>query len=292
MLQCNETAPFLDLRAKILHSSPVGTELYQVGTDAAVAAVGGIDAFQARIGVSRRTVFVWKQQGIPAERAPEIEALTGIPRHILRPDLWPSPPPQDVPETDLVNENRAGAFALLGALLAAEPDRALLRLVAGLPGNDSTIGTAIAELAAAAALATPKAVEREYFDLFVGVGRGEILPYASYYLTGFLHERPLAELRATLTALGVRRQHGVPEPEDHIAFVAETMAGLLRGEIAAIPGMDPDEFYARHIRPWAGRLFADLLASQRADFYRAVGGFGRALLDIENAAAALPQGAS
>ncbi|RVT97149.1 molecular chaperone [Rhodovarius crocodyli] len=266
--------------------------MYQVGTDAAVAAVGGIDAFQAKIGVSRRTVFVWKQQGIPAERAPEIEALTGIPRHILRPDLWPSPPAQDVPEADLLNENRAGAFALLGALTAIEPDRALLRLVAGLPGDDSTIGTAIAELSAAAARVSPKAVEREYFDLFVGVGRGEILPYASYYLTGFLHERPLAELRATLSALGVRRQDGVPEPEDHIAFVAETMAGLLRGEIASIPGMGPDEFYARHIRPWAGRLFADLLASQRADFYRAVGGFGRALLDIENAAAALPLGAS
>ena len=41
-------------------------------------------------------------------------------------------------------------------------------------------------------------VEREYFDLFIGLGRGELLPYGSYYLTGFLHERPLARLREDL----------------------------------------------------------------------------------------------
>ncbi len=278
---------FLTSVQRYCTESRVDTQSYQIGTDAAVAAAGGIDAFQAKVGISRRTVFVWKQQGIPAERAPEIEALTGVPRHILRPDLWPSPA-DGTPEADAVTENRAGAFALLGALLAGEPDRALLRQVGLLQGGESAIGQAIGELAAAARNASPRALEREYFDLFIGVGRGEILPYASYYLTGFLHERPLAELRATLEALGVRRLDGVPEPEDHIAFACETMAGLLRGDIAAIPGMGPDEFSAKHIRPWAGRLFADLLASQRADFYRAVGGFGRALLDIENAAAALP----
>ncbi|MDW8315853.1 MAG: molecular chaperone TorD family protein [Rhodovarius sp.] len=263
--------------------------------DRAIEAAGGLEAFRKLLGVSRRTVFHWKQHGVPAERAPEIEAATGIGRHLLRPDLFPPPP--GVTEggpageaADPLIAHRAGAFALLGALLAAEPDAALLAKVAALPGDETPLGAATGALAAAARASTPEALEREYFDLFIGVGRGEILPYASYYLTGFLHERPLAELRGTLRALGVVRRAGVAEPEDHIAFLCETMAGLLLGRIPPTQdGFGAAEFYARHIRPWAGRLFADLAANGISAFYRAVGGFGRVVLDIENAAAELPE---
>ncbi len=185
---------------------------------------------------------------------------------------------------DRLDAERARLFALIGRLLSAAPDAALLDGLAALTGDASPLGRAYAGLADAAQRTTAEAVDREFFTLFIGVGRGEILPYASYYLTGFLHERPLAELRGTLTGLGVGRAPGVPEPEDHIAFVAEVFAGLIDGRYAG----DPAEFFARHIKPWAGRLFADLEAAEGARFYRAVGALGRTAIDIEAAVAALP----
>lgn len=260
--------------------------------DEAVEAAGGLDAFQQRLGVSRRTVFLWKQHGVPAERAPAVEAATGVTRQRLRPDLWPesmTPANSQTDAPDTLTQNRAGAFALLGALLAAAPDAGLLRAVAALSVGDTTLGRAVGTLTQAAVV-DPAVLEREFHDLFIGVGRGEILPYASWYLTGFLHERPLADLRASLLALGVQRVPGVAEPEDHIAFICETTAALLRGDIAPTrDGFGAAAFFTRHLQPWAGRLFADLAANQGSSFYRAVGGFGRAVLDIESLAAELPE---
>src|SRR4051812_4651764 len=98
---------------------------------------------------------------------------------------------------DPLDAERARLFALLGRLLSAAPDAGLLARLAALHGDASPLGRAFAGLAEAAAATTPAEASREYFALFIGVGRGELLPYASYYLTGFLHERPLAELRDT-----------------------------------------------------------------------------------------------
>jgi TorA maturation chaperone TorD len=187
---------------------------------------------------------------------------------------------------DQLDAERGRLFALLGRLMGSAPDAALLarlRLLRGVPGE---LGEAYAALATAAAT-TPDAVEREYFDLFIGVGRGEILPYASYYLTGFLHERPLADLRGDLRRLGIERAEGVSDPEDHIAFLCETHAGLIVGAFVASPE-DAQPFFARHIRPWAGRLFADLEKADGAHFYRAVGRLGRIAVELEAAAADLP----
>jgi TorA maturation chaperone TorD len=186
-----------------------------------------------------------------------------------------------------VDSERARLFALLGRLLGGAPDAALLALLRLLRPVDGELGEGYAALSAAAAATAPEAAEREYFDLFIGVGRGEILPYASYYLTGFLHERPLADLRGDLARLGIERAEGVAEPEDHIAFLCETYAGLIAGAFA--PG--PEEtapFFARHIRPWAARFFADLEKAQAASFYRAVGRLGRIAVELEAAAADLP----
>src|SRR5690606_28485768 len=104
---------------------------------------------------------------------------------------------------------------------------------------------------------TADKVGREFFNLFIGLGRGELLPYASYYLTGFLHERPLARLRQDLSALGVERAADICEPEDHAAILCEVMAGLIRGEFAAAPGAER-ELFDKHMRPWIGRFFEDL----------------------------------
>ena len=45
--------------------------------------------------------------------------------------------------------------------------------------------------------------------LFIGVGRGELLPFASVYMTGFLNEKPLATLRNDMVTLGVERSPDV-----------------------------------------------------------------------------------
>ncbi len=259
----------------------MGRELPVDGLEAAITAAGGMESFQAKLGIARRTVFLWKQSGIPAERVPEVEAATGIPRQRLRPDLWPEAA-SPVAAPDPLREGRANLYALLGHLLAVAPDSAMLRRLSALPGDDTPVGAALGALAEAARAADPISAGREYHDLFVGLGRGELLPFASYYLTGFLHERPLAELRGDLARLGIRRAVAVPEPEDHIAFECEAMAGLLRGAPE-----EADAFFARHLRPWAMRFFADLELAEAAVFYRAVGRLGRALMDVELAAAEL-----
>lgn len=191
------------------------------------------------------------------------------------------------PDQDGLDLERARIFALLGRLLAAAPDTALLARLADLTTEDTLIGRALGSLAAASRHATEGGCEREFFDLFIGVGRGELLPYGSYYLTGFLHERPLAELRGDLERIGVARMEGVAEPEDHIAFECETLAGLLSGAFDAGAG-EAGAFFARHLRPWAGRFFADLEQAEAARFYRAVGALGRLAIEIEAAAAELP----
>ena len=118
---------------------------------------------------------------------------------------------------DPEDEQRGQLYRLLSRLLAAPPDQALLDLAAGLTGDDTPLGRGIAALAARAARTTPAAAADEYGDLFIGIGRGELVPYASYYLTGFLNEKPLARLRGEMARLGIARADHVKEPEDHIA---------------------------------------------------------------------------
>ncbi len=196
---------------------------------------------------------------------------------------------------DLSQEERSRAdlYGLLASLLATPPDAGTLALVAGLEGGDSKLGAAVGRLATEAAGAKPESVEREFHDLFIGLGRGELLPYASYYLTGFLHEKPLAVLRNDLAELGIRRADSVHEPEDHIASLCEAMRWLILGE--HVPGKDGGRgrpagveeqktFHDRHLAPWAGHFFADLEAAQGAAFYAPVGELGRQFLAIEEEA--------
>jgi TorA maturation chaperone TorD len=179
-----------------------------------------------------------------------------------------------------VDAARAHLYALLGQLLARPPAQAVLDRVAGLRGAGGTLGDAIDDLAAGAA-AGEAAVRREFDALFIGLDRGELVPYASYYLTGFLNGRPLAHLRRDLEVLGVGRLPGVAEPEDHIALLCETMAGLIAGTIAPAAGMDEEAFFRRHLAPWAERFFSDLERARAAVFYRPLGRLGRLFTSIE-----------
>jgi TorA maturation chaperone TorD len=250
------------------------------GLEEAIRAAGGASELARRIGVSQPSVSNWSR--VPAGRVLAVEAATGVARSVLRPDLYAAEPGLNELEAA-----RAQEYRMLGALLAKAPDRALLKRLGRLRGDDTALGMAHAALAEAALETTPERVEREYFALFTGVGRGELLPYASYYLTGFLHERPLARLREDLAALGIERAERQCEPEDHAAILCEIMAGLSGREFAA--SIDTQrQFFERHLAPWIGHFFADLERAKGGAFYRQVGAVGRAFIEIETEAFALP----
>jgi TorA maturation chaperone TorD len=252
------------------------------GLEEAIRAAGGVGALAQKIGISQPSVSNWSR--VPAERVVAVEAVTGVGRSVLRPDLYDDAPAAAIDEVDAA---RAKEYALLATLLARAPDADLLTRLAGLRGDASPLGLAHAALAQAAVDTSAERADREYFDLFIGVGRSELLPYGSYYLTGFLNERPLARLREDLGRLGITRSDGNHEPEDHAAILCEIMAGIVRGEYPATSGTDR-ELFDRHLAPWIGRFFADLERAEAADFYRHVGALGRLFVSIEGDAFALP----
>lgn len=180
---------------------------------------------------------------------------------------------------------RSRAWLMLAALFRQPPDAALLARVADdahLVGGEGTLADAWSDLARAATAARIDALDDEFHDLFIGLGRGEVVPYASWYRTGFLMDRPLVALRRDLDLLGFERDPKVREPEDHAGALAEVM-GML-----ADPGEGQDDstqrlFFIEHVDSWMPRLFADLQAATSADFYRAVGRLGAEFLDFERA---------
>lgn len=247
------------------------------GLEETIRKAGGAGALAQALGLAEPSVSNWRS--IPAEHVLEVEALTGVARTILRPDLYPEPRGNaaDIDEIDLA---RAHEYALLGSLLLRTPDADALGRLSQLAGTDTMLGAAHLALGQAARTASPAALRREYFNLFEGVGRGELLPYASYYLTGFLNERPLARLREDLKRLGLERADGHCDPEDHLGTLCEVMSGLAGGRFTASVNEERD-FFTRHIAPWAGHFFADLEKADAARFYRAVGTVGRLFIDIE-----------
>lgn len=253
------------------------------GLQQAIMAAGGVSELARRLGISQPSVSNWDR--IPAERVLSVEAATGIARAVLRPDLFEMPLALGVDEIDTA---RGQEYALLATLLARAPDAAFLSRVAQLRGDPSPLGLAHAALGEAAARADTEHVGREYFDLFVGLGRGELLPYGSYYMSGFLYERPLARLRGDLKRFGIEQAPGACEPEDHAAILCEVMAALAGGEIDAPPGAER-EIFEKHMAPWMGRFFSDLEHSRTADFYARVALLGRTFMEIETEAFALPQ---
>jgi len=177
---------------------------------------------------------------------------------------------------------RAGAYGLLGRLLREPPDAALLahlcaHHVAEQPGEDE-LAVSLRLLGLAAAGTSPQAAAEEFHALFIGLGRGELVPYGSWYQTGFLMEQPLGVLRADLAQLGFARQADVHEPEDHVAALCEVLAMCIEDGLAS---ERQEAFFRRHLAPWAGRFWGDLQEADAACFYCAVGRFGAAFHDLE-----------
>ncbi|MGL4475050.1 MAG: TorD/DmsD family molecular chaperone [Shewanella sp.] len=184
-----------------------------------------------------------------------------------------------------VSENdqlRADIYQLLAALLRRQPSQELLDFLAELDieandDNDMTRAWLALKLAAAQFNATQ--LEDEYFDVFLGVGRGEVLPYGSWFMTGSLMDKPLALLRNDLKQLGFEREENVKEPEDHVAALCEVMATL----ILEMPSYRQLAFYQRHMGCWVNRFCDTLAAAPSAAFYATVAQLAKAFFVLEAA---------
>lgn len=264
------------------------------GLRLAIDAAGGIGALARGLGIKQPSVSSWAR--IPAERVLAVEAVTGVERQKLRPDLYAEMQPNGAGAvgsgkepyvSDDLEDARAREYLMLAQLLRAAPTAETLEQLGALRGDASPLGMAHIALAEAARAAAAEDAANEFFALFIGIGRGELLPYASYYLTGFLNERPLARVREDLVRLGIERAEAVFEPEDHLGLLFEVMAGFAKGEFAAdLPAQKG--FFDKHIEPWAPRFFGDLEHAKSARLYRAVAAVGRTFLTIEKEAFALP----
>ena len=217
------------------------------------------------------------------KRELSVEAVMDLESEIL----WPEHRREQPVEIDGVDASRAQEYSLLAMLLSRSPDAATLGRSAKLRGDTTSLGLAHVALAQAAGSANAERISREYFTLFIGVGRGELLPYGSYYLTGFLNERPLARLREDLGAHGIERAEGQAEPEDHAATLCEIMAGMASGQFPVTDRIQ-QRFFEKHLASWIGRFFADLERAEAAEFYRYVGALGRLFVQTETEAFTLP----
>ena len=192
----------------------------------------------------------------------------------------------DNPVLENEQRYRASAYAMLAALLRDVPDQALLDYVSGLEIDDSEIdeddelGAAMNELARAARDQDATALREEYNDLFIGLGRGEVVPFGSWYLTGFLMEQPLSDLRDDLRVLGFERTEGTSEPEDHAAAIFEVFSVMISDALDLSRQL---QFFNLHMRPWLERFFEDLGKARSASFYRPVAQFGAAFIQQESA---------
>lgn len=178
---------------------------------------------------------------------------------------------------------RADAYTVLGALLAGPPDTGLLAWLASIavdPTSTAPMSQAWRGLVDAATGSESSLVEDEYQALFIGLGKGEVVPYGSWYLTGFLMEQPLVALRSDLRALGIEADEHHHEPEDHVAALCQVMA-LLASPDEEYPEACQHSFFDRHLKRWYRRFFDDLRNAPSARFYRAVGDFGTIFLDQE-----------
>ncbi len=183
---------------------------------------------------------------------------------------------------------RANVYRFLAQHLLRAPDQSALKKSVKIMGDDTELGEAFSAFAKLAANTNADQASEEYEALFIGLGRGELVPFASYYLTGFLNEKPLAKLRSRMRQLGIARTEGVAEPEDHVGSLMEIMAGLIMGEYGEPASVkDQFSFFDSYIAPWVRHFFSDLEGAKNSRLYQPVGTIGRLLMDIESTAFAM-----
>ena len=181
---------------------------------------------------------------------------------------------------------RAELYGLLARLWLAPPDAALLAqfqvAVTQAPEAGALLEAPWQALVGVLRATTPQAAAAEHEALFLGVGKPEVFAYGSYYLTGFLNEKPLAALRSDLAALGLARDAQALETEDHIAYGFEVMRYLIAGDDVAVCNLEQQRRYFRtHLQPWVERLCDTVAAHPRALVWRALADFTRVYMQIE-----------
>lgn len=191
-------------------------------------------------------------------------------------------------ENNIVSEEdqqRSNIYRLLARSLSASPDQELLTLFIQFAGDETVLGSAFAELGKTASKVSVEQAAEEYQNLFIGLGRGELLPFASYYLTGFLHEKPLARLRNDMVPLGIERDPSASEPEDHAGAIMDMMAGIIDGSFKNPASIDiQKKFFERHVGSWMPYFFKDLQEAKEASVYRPLGKIGEVFIEIERVA--------
>jgi TorA maturation chaperone TorD len=181
---------------------------------------------------------------------------------------------------------RAELYGLLAQLWIAPPDAALLEqfkvAVTQAPESGGLLEAPWQALVAAMRDTTPADCAEEYDALFGGVGKPEVFLYGSYHLSGFLNEKPLALLRDDLERLGLTRDEGRGETEDHVAYLFETMRYLIAGDDVAVCNLEQQrKFFRVHIQPWVAQMCDAVDAQPRARTWRAVAEMTRQFVAVE-----------
>ena len=199
-------------------------------------------------------------------------------QHAQKPATEAKPGDLLIPE----DSHRSSLYALLSFLLAKPPSQEVLSNLSDLSGGDNEIGVSIETLTLLVRKIDIRTIQREYQNLFIGVGRGELLPYGSFYMTGFLNEKPLANLRDDMKRIGIARSEGNSDPEDHIASLCEMMSGIISNQFYTKLSMkEQRDFFSTHIGPWAKHFFKDLEGAENSVFYAPVGRLGSAFMEVE-----------
>jgi TorA maturation chaperone TorD len=182
---------------------------------------------------------------------------------------------------------RAEIYGLLSRLWLAPPDEALLEqfavAVTSAPVPGSFLEAPWQDLVAAMRSVTAKEAAAQYTRLFVGAGKADVLPYASFHLTGALNDRPLVELRTDLDALGLASNASEGETEDHVAFVLEVMRYLIAGDDIAVCNLEQQRrFFRAHVQPWVGQALCHTVEQHpAAKLYAVLARFTRAFVEVE-----------
>lgn len=224
----------------------------------------------------------------------------------VEPPASAKPPPADPAFATAVgmplpgeDQARADLYALLASLLLRAPDAGLLDALSTADpilaaGTDPALEQAWEALTLASGVMDPDAVSEEFDALFISIGSPPVNPYGSRYLSGFMNDTPLAELRGDLARLGIQRMRGVGEFEDHLGALCETMRVLITGApgIARQPVERQQALFETHIAPWYARCLADIAGADGANYYRLVARLAGAFLDIEAQAFAVETAAT